>query len=60
MRAEKFIDRAIKIEGFQDESLFLKAVIRYKDGKKKEAGELLENMKEKDDIYVKKLKERLK
>ncbi|UTY33690.1 tetratricopeptide repeat protein [Treponema putidum] len=59
-RAEESIDRAIKIEEYRDEGLFLKAVIKYKEGDKKEAEKLLDLMKLKDNIYVKKLKERLK
>ena len=59
-RAEESIDRAIKIEEYRDEGLFLKAVIKYKEGKKEEAEKLLDLMKLKDNIYVKKLKERLK
>ena len=59
-RAEESIDRAIKIEEYRDAGLFLKAVIKYKEGKKEEAEKLLDLMKLKDNIYVKKLKERLK
>ena len=59
-RAEESIDRAIKIEEYRDEGLFLKAVIKYKEGNKEEAEKLLDLMKLKDNIYVKKLKERLK
>ncbi|UTC65796.1 tetratricopeptide repeat protein [Treponema sp. OMZ 788] len=60
VRAEELLERSIKIEEYRDESLFLKAVIRYKECKKKEAEQLLDMMKLKDNIYVKKLKERLK
>ncbi|MGI5084661.1 tetratricopeptide repeat protein [Treponema putidum] len=59
-RAEESIDRAIKIEEYRDAGLFLKAVIKYKEGNKEEAEKLLDLMKLKDNIYVKKLKERLK
>ena len=59
-RAEESIDRAIKIEEYRDEGLFLKAVIKYNEGNKEEAEKLLDLMKLKDNIYVKKLKERLK
>ena len=59
-RAEESIDRAIKIEEYRDAGLFLKAVIKYKKGNKEEAEKLLDLMKLKDNIYVKKLKERLK
>ena len=59
-RAEESIDRAIKIEEYRDAGLFFKAVIKYKEGKKEEAKKLLDLMKLKDNIYVKKLKERLK
>ena len=59
-RAEESIDRAIKIEEYRDEGLFLKAVIKYKEGNKEEAEKLLDLMKLKDNFYVKKLKERLK
>ena len=51
-KAEESIDRAIKIEEYRDEGLFLKAVIKYKEGDKKEAGELLEKLKEKDNEGV--------
>ncbi len=52
-RAEESIDRAIKIEEYRDEGLFLKAVIKYKEGKKEEAAELLEKLKEKDNESIK-------
>ena len=51
-KAEEFIDRAIKIEEYRDEGLYLKAVIKYKEGDKKEAAELLEKLKEKDNEGV--------
>ena len=52
-KAEEFIDRAIKIEEYRDEGLFLKAVIKYKEGDKKEAAELLEKLQEKDNESIK-------
>ena len=51
-KAEEFIDRAVKIEEYRDEGLYLKAVIKYKEGDKEEAGELLEKLKEKDNEGV--------
>ena len=51
-KAEEFIDRAIKIEEYRDEGFYLKAVIKYKEGKKEEAAELLEKLKEKDNEGV--------
>lgn len=59
-RAEELLERVVNIEEYRDEGLFLKAVIKYKEGKKEEAEKLLDLMKLKDNIYVKKLKERLK
>ncbi|UTC66269.1 MULTISPECIES: hypothetical protein [unclassified Treponema] len=60
LRAEELLERSINIEDLRDGSLFLKAVIRYKEGKKKEAGELLEKIKEKDDKSVKEFLRKLK
>ena len=51
-KAEEFIDRAIKIEEYRDEGLYLKAVIKYKEGDKEKAAELLEKLKEKDNEGV--------
>lgn len=51
-KAEEFIDRAVKIEEYRDEGFYLKAVIKYKEGKKEEAAELLEKLKEKDNEGV--------
>ena len=59
-KAEEFIDRAVKIEEYRDEGLFLKAVIKYKEGDKKEAGELLEKLKEKDNEGVRDFLRKLK
>jgi len=59
-KAEELLEKAVNMEGFWDEGLFLKAVIKYKEGKKEKAEKLLDLMKLKDNIYVKKLKERLK
>lgn len=59
-KAEEFIDRAIKIEEYRDEGLYLKAVIKYKEGDKKEAGELLEKLKEKDNEGVRDFLRKLK
>lgn len=58
-RAEELLERSIKIEDLRDESFFLKAVIRYKEGKKKEAEQLLEEIKEKDDKSVKEFLKKL-
>ena len=59
-RAEESIDRAVKIEEYRDEGLYLKAVIKYKEGDKKEAGELLEKLKEKDNEGVRDFLRKLK
>lgn len=59
-KAEESIDRAIKIEEYRDEGLYLKAVIKYKEGKKEEAGELLEKLKEKDNEGVRDFLRKLK
>jgi len=59
-KAEEFIDRAVKIEEYRDEGLYLKAVIKYKEGDKKEAGELLEKLKEKDNEGVRDFLRKLK
>ena len=59
-RAEESIDRVIKIEEYRDEGLFLKAVIKYKEGKKEEAAELLEKLKEKDNESIKSFLRKLK
>lgn len=52
-KAEEFIDRAVKIEEYRDEGFYLKAVIKYKEGKKEDAAELLEKLKEKDNESIK-------
>ena len=52
-KAEEFIDRAVKIEEYRDEGFYLKAVIKYKEGDKEKAGELLEKLKEKDNESIK-------
>ena len=59
-KAEEFIDRAVKIEEYRDEGLYLKAVIKYKEGDKEEAGELLEKLKEKDNEGVRDFLRKLK
>ena len=59
-KAEEFIDRAIKIEEYRDEGFYLKAVIKYKEGKKEEAAELLEKLKEKDNEGVRDFLRKLK
>ena len=59
-KAEELLERVVNIEEYRDEVLYIKAVIKYKEGKKEEAEKLLDIMKLKDNIYVKKLKERLK
>lgn len=59
-KAEESIDRAVKIEEYRDEGLYLKAVIKYKEGDKKEAGELLEKLKEKDNEGVRDFLRKLK
>lgn len=59
-KAEEFIDRAIKIEEYRDEGLYLKAVIKYKEGDKEKAGELLEKLKEKDNEGVRDFLRKLK
>ena len=51
-KAEESIDRAVKIEEYRDEGLYLKAVIKYKEGDKEKAAELLEKLKEKDNEGV--------
>lgn len=59
-KAEEFIDRAVKIEEYRDEGFYLKAVIKYKEGKKEEAAELLEKLKEKDNEGVRDFLRKLK
>ena len=59
-KAEEFIDRAIKIEEYRDEGFYLKAVIKYKEGDKEDAGELLEKLKEKDNEGVRDFLRKLK
>ena len=59
-KAEEFIDRAVKIEEYRDEGLYLKAVIKYKEGDKEEAAELLEKLKEKDNEGVRDFLRKLK
>ena len=59
-KAEEFIDRAVKIEEYRDEGLYLKAVIKYKEGDKEKAGELLEKLKEKDNESIKSFLRKLK
>lgn len=59
-KAEESIDRAIKIEEYRDEGLYLKAVIKYKEGDKEKAGELLEKLKEKDNEGVRDFLRKLK
>lgn len=59
-KAEEFIDRAVKIEEYRDEGLYLKAVIKYKEGDKEKAGELLEKLKEKDNEGVRDFLRKLK
>ena len=56
--AEAFLDRAFSIEESRDESLFFKAIIRYKEGKIGEAKEILERMSG-EDAAVKALMQRL-
>lgn len=51
-KAEELLEKAIKIEEYRDEGLFLKAVIKYKEGDKEKAGELLEKLKERDNEGV--------
>ena len=57
--AEGFLDRAFEIEESRDESLFLKAVIRYKEGKADEALAALESMSRKEEAAVKAFMQRL-
>lgn len=52
-RAEELLERVVNIEEYRDEGLFLKAVIKYKEGKKEEVAELLEKLKEKDNESIK-------
>ena len=59
-KAEESIDRAIKIEEYRDEGFYLKAVIKYKEGDKEKAGELLEKLKEKDNEGVRDFLRKLK
>ena len=59
-KAEEFIDRAVKIEEYRDEGLYLKAVIKYKEGDKEKAAELLEKLKEKDNEGVRDFLRKLK
>ena len=56
--AEAFLDRAFSIEESRDESLFFKAIIRYKEGKIGEAKEILERMSG-EDVAVKAFMQRL-
>ncbi len=56
--AEAFLDRAFSIEESRDESLFFKAIIRYKEGKIGEAKEILERMSG-EDAAVKAFMQRL-
>ena len=57
--AEKLLERAFSIEEKRDESLYMKAVIRYKEGKREEAREALERMSGKGNAAVKALMRRL-
>ena len=57
--AEGFLDRAFEIEESRDESLFLRAVMRYKEGKTDEALAALESMSRKEDAAVKAFMQRL-
>ena len=59
-KAEELLEKAVNMEGFWDEGLFLKAVIKYKEGKKEEAAELLEKLKEKDNESIKSFLRKLK
>ena len=56
---EGFLDRAFEIEESRDESLFLRAVMRYKEGKADEALAALESMSRKEDAAVKAFMQRL-
>lgn len=57
--AEKLLKRAFSIEEKRDESLYLQAVIRYKEGKREEAREALERMSGKGNAAVKAFVQRL-
>lgn len=59
-KAEELLEKAVNIEGYRDEGLFLKAVIKYKEGNKEKAGELLEKLKEKDNEGVRDFLRKLK
>jgi hypothetical protein len=57
--AEAFLNRAFNIEESRDESLFLKAVIRYKEGKPEEALNALEGIGKKEEAAVKAFMQRV-
>jgi len=57
--AEAFLNRAFNIEESRDESLFLKAVIRYKEGKPEEALNTLEGIGKKEEAAVKAFMQRV-
>ena len=59
-KAEELLEKAVNIEGYRDEGFYLKAVIKYKEGKKEEAAELLEKLKEKDNEGVRDFLRKLK
>ena len=56
--AERLLERLFEIEGYQDESFFLKAVIRYKEGREEEVKEVLEKIAVKGEVRA--IKEFLK
>ena len=57
--AEGLIDRASDIEESREESLFLKAVIRYKEGRRTEALAVLKSMKGQEAAAVQAFMKRL-
>lgn len=58
--ADKALNRLLGIEGKEDIGLYLLAILRIKEGKESEAIHLLEDMENKDNIYVKNLLETIK
>ncbi len=58
--ADTELNRLLKIEDKKDIALYLLAILRVKEGKQAEAVQLLENMENKNNPYVKKLLEKIK
>ncbi len=58
-QAEKIADKVCEIKGYELDGIFLKAVIKLKQGNKQGAKTLLESVKDKNNIYIKKFLEKL-